>query len=631
MRVQKLVTLLVLLAAFLANTAAQRRPISSIPTGRKYLALTFDDGPTTNETVQILDELKRLNPNAKVTFYINGDMVNDATRPILQRMVAEGHDVDNHGYYHYSHGGSHPDSREILSTTKQARENIQRNSQLIFDVTGYWPFSFRAPFFEWGSQLDSLDRILNMPFVHAVYDTHDWSQVNQSDPKGMAAALLSSDRVTCGTIILMHDAPEGRRQGTVDALKYFIPQLIEEGYEFVTVRELFAIKQAQPEVFIPSSTWNPNHRVPFHAVNGVRYSHQDFWPNNINDWWLQDWWTSSTPPWERDLSIPDTTTQVRYTVQVTGGTASELLGPTGTTVSLSVGTPPEGQFFKEWRVVSGGVTITNNSFTIGTSDVVIEAVWENIGDGGDGNYITLLPWEWAEWDSYADTVGSTVNITSDGKTGDLVADLELAEESSYLGLLLWLEGSVDFSGTTGVEITYSANRDLRFVLSDTTSHKDSNWAPCGVVLQEGQNKTVFLSLAEARSGLSSSSSTGINGFTFYHNDGGETVNLTVTSIKIFGAQFIDDTPVLSDNRQIARESAIEISGISSNRLHLTVPTAGAYTISIHSLDGKLLAQTRANLSAGANSLALDTRMARGLAIVNVQSANVNTAKRMMVK
>ena len=57
MKIQKSVALLVVVAAIVANTVAQgvgRRAISSIPTGKKYIALTFDDGPNTNETVKIL-------------------------------------------------------------------------------------------------------------------------------------------------------------------------------------------------------------------------------------------------------------------------------------------------------------------------------------------------------------------------------------------------------------------------------------------------------------------------------------------------------------------------------------------------------------------------------------------------
>jgi len=313
MKIQKRVMLLVLIAALVAAAAAQtvgRRPISSIPTGKKYIALTFDDGPNTNETVQILDELKRLSSDAKVTFYINGSQVTDLTRVVMQRAIAEGHDIDNHGFYHYSHGGPHLDSKDkdgnpvVLDTKESAGENIKQNSQLIYDVTGYWPFSFRAPFFEWQTHLHGLDRELNMPFVQTFYDSNDWGINNQSNPVQMATDLLASSKIVDGAIILMHDSPAGNRQGTVESLKSFIPQLIERGFVFVTVRELFIMKHRQPEVFMYPDTWNPNNGVPFNPVEDkVRYSHVDFWPDNLDNWWLQDWWTNSTPPWERDLSV----------------------------------------------------------------------------------------------------------------------------------------------------------------------------------------------------------------------------------------------------------------------------------------------------------------------------------------
>ena len=65
-----------------------------------------------------------------------------------------------------------------------------------------------------------------------------------------------------------------------------------------------------------------------------------------------------------------------YTVTVTGGTASVASGKTGTKVTLTPNAPA-GKQIKDWTVVSGGVTVTNNSFTIGSADVVLEAVWWN--------------------------------------------------------------------------------------------------------------------------------------------------------------------------------------------------------------------------------------------------------------
>ena len=80
-----------------------------------------------------------------------------------------------------------------------------------------------------------------------------------------------------------------------------------------------------------------------------------------------------------------------YTVTVTSdghGTASAApaSGATGTEVTLTV-TPNSGYAFKEWQVISGGVTVTNNQFSIGTADVEIKAIFTPAkGDlNGDGS------------------------------------------------------------------------------------------------------------------------------------------------------------------------------------------------------------------------------------------------------
>lgn len=71
-----------------------------------------------------------------------------------------------------------------------------------------------------------------------------------------------------------------------------------------------------------------------------------------------------------------------YAVKVTvsgsrGGTAKASVksGVSGTTVKLTA-TPAKGYWFKEWKVVSGGVSITSNKFKIGKADVQIQAVFK---------------------------------------------------------------------------------------------------------------------------------------------------------------------------------------------------------------------------------------------------------------
>ena len=83
------------------------------------------------------------------------------------------------------------------------------------------------------------------------------------------------------------------------------------------------------------------------------------------------------------------------------GSANPASGVTGTEVTLSA-VPNDGYLFKGWEVVSGGVTIANNQFTIGSSHVEVKAIFEAAvqptdGDGGGtdeqngGNTISVDP------------------------------------------------------------------------------------------------------------------------------------------------------------------------------------------------------------------------------------------------
>ena len=74
----------------------------------------------------------------------------------------------------------------------------------------------------------------------------------------------------------------------------------------------------------------------------------------------------------------DNTAEVSVTVQNDGngtGSASPASGTIGTEVTLSA-TPSSDYHFKEWQVISGGVTIVDNKFTIGNKAVTVKAIFE---------------------------------------------------------------------------------------------------------------------------------------------------------------------------------------------------------------------------------------------------------------
>ena len=98
------------------------------------LALTFDDGPDPEWTPQILDILKA--KGVKASFFVIG--VNAESYPdLVQRIVAEGHDLGNHTFTH-PNLGEFPDVLVKLE--------INANQRLIEALTGRSMRLFRAPY-----------------------------------------------------------------------------------------------------------------------------------------------------------------------------------------------------------------------------------------------------------------------------------------------------------------------------------------------------------------------------------------------------------------------------------------------------------------------------------------------------
>ena len=62
--------------------------------------LTFDDGPIPEVTPQILNILRE--KEAKATFFVGGCWADD-NGDMLKRIVGEGHELGNHGYFHLDH------------------------------------------------------------------------------------------------------------------------------------------------------------------------------------------------------------------------------------------------------------------------------------------------------------------------------------------------------------------------------------------------------------------------------------------------------------------------------------------------------------------------------------------------
>jgi peptidoglycan/xylan/chitin deacetylase (PgdA/CDA1 family) len=201
------------------------------PVRRREVALTFDDGPSTEWTPQILDLLR--DHGACATFFVLGASI-AGCEAVLERMAAEGHEVANHAFSH----------RDPASLDDDAlRGELERTSELLERVVGRRPHHFRPPYAETDHRVADLARAAG--FDRTVLRSVDPADWNQRDSDRIAADVLGG--VRRGSIVCLHDAlppdePRGTptRQPTVDALQVIVPRLIGRGFRLVTVTELLA-------------------------------------------------------------------------------------------------------------------------------------------------------------------------------------------------------------------------------------------------------------------------------------------------------------------------------------------------------------------------------------------------------
>ncbi len=182
------------------------------------ISLTFDDGPNTVTTPQVLDILEE--EGIVASFFLIADNITPESAEVVRRARAMGCDIENHSRTH-----SHMDRL----TAGQIREEVLYCTEKIVEITGEKPTCFRPPYIAVSQAVfDNVDltMICGLP-------CEDWEP--SVSAKERAERVLAGARD--GTIVLLHDM--AGNDNTVQALKTIIPELKKRGYTFVTCAELF--------------------------------------------------------------------------------------------------------------------------------------------------------------------------------------------------------------------------------------------------------------------------------------------------------------------------------------------------------------------------------------------------------
>lgn len=207
--------------------------------GKKVVYLTFDDGPSTTNTPEILDILDKY--NVKATFFVLGQSIesNEEARKILKEQVKRGHAIANHTYSHdysylYPNGTMNVDN--IVS-------DIEKNNDLLKEALGkdFYTRVIRFPggYWSWNGRESMRDKMIEKGYCNI-----DWNALNE-DAEGKIKNAEELFQVTKDNIerlgedadsivILMHDT-YGKEE-TVKALPQVIEYLQAKGYEFRTIK-----------------------------------------------------------------------------------------------------------------------------------------------------------------------------------------------------------------------------------------------------------------------------------------------------------------------------------------------------------------------------------------------------------
>ncbi len=182
--------------------------------GKKLVALTFDDGPSYDNTQKLIDELDKR--NARVSFFMLGEHAIKQPE-LVKEIYIRGHTVGSHTYDH-----------KQLTKLKmdEIMYEVNYTNEIIKDITGEDVKYLRPPY---GSYNKEMLEEINMIFILWSVDVEDWKL---KDEKKIANYII--ENVSDGDVVLVHDIHRETINGVIKA----IDELQNQGFAFVSIEEL---------------------------------------------------------------------------------------------------------------------------------------------------------------------------------------------------------------------------------------------------------------------------------------------------------------------------------------------------------------------------------------------------------
>lgn len=198
-----------------------RKPIPpQTDSAKPAVALTFDDGPNSCYTPQLLDILYE--QQVPATFFLVGEKFS-GNEPLIQEMASCGHEIESHTF-------SHPDLTTL--NPQQIRWEIyQMEKELKKILPNYAVCYVRPPY---GRYSEKVRNAIDLPLMLWTIDSGDWEN---PDADKIYTTVVSN--IKDGDIIIFHDD----NAETVKALQRIIVELKARDFRFLTVSQMDEIKK----------------------------------------------------------------------------------------------------------------------------------------------------------------------------------------------------------------------------------------------------------------------------------------------------------------------------------------------------------------------------------------------------
>jgi peptidoglycan-N-acetylglucosamine deacetylase len=196
--------------------------VCSANTNKKEIAISFDDGPATNYTPQILQLLKA--ENVKATFFCIGSRI-AGNENILQQIKEEGHIIGNHSYSHHFWFD--------MFSTKKMQNDLRQMDEEMRRVTGLQPKLFRPPYGVTNPNLKKA--IINGGYTPVGWSVRSMDTVIKDGEKLLAKINAG---LKPGAVFLFHDTSKT----TLEVLPQFIQEVKNKGYQIIALDKLLLLK-----------------------------------------------------------------------------------------------------------------------------------------------------------------------------------------------------------------------------------------------------------------------------------------------------------------------------------------------------------------------------------------------------